>query len=125
MIGGQVWIIDFKTSPNIWPSHEIQLSSYSHLDIDLKITAEEWANRKQAILQLGYNRNKIKKYKFTEIEDKFDLFLATQRIWANECSGIYPKQKDYPLSVQAKQLAPKVEEKEIKKINKKNAKRSV
>lgn len=116
-IAGQIWIIDFKTSPNIWPSHEIQLSSYRHLDFDLKelkVTQEEWETRKQAILQIGYKRNKIKKYKFSEIEDKFDLFLATKRIWSEECAGIHPSQKDYPLSVQAEKLAPKVEE-DIKK----------
>ena len=107
-IDDQVWVIDYKTSPSIWPSHEIQLSSYGQLDVqELKVTKEEWKNRKLAILQLGYSRNKIKKYKFTEIEDKFDLFLATKRIWANECAGIKPKQKNYPLSVQVKKLAPK------------------
>lgn len=113
-IDDQVWIIDFKTSPNIWPSHEIQLSSYGYLSFDLKklgIDKKEWADRKIAILQLGYNRNKIQKYKFTEVEDKFDLFLSTKAIWANECANVKPSQKDYPLFVQAKKLAPKVEKK--------------
>ena len=116
-IDDQIWIIDFKTSPNIWPSHEIQLSSYKHLDFDLKelgISKEEWEARKTAILQLGYSRNKIKKYKFTEIEDKFDIFLAVKQIWANECAGIKPLQKDYPLFVKVEKLEQKVA-KEIKK----------
>ena len=124
-IDGQIWVIDYKTSPNIWPSHEIQLSSYSWLDFDLKelkVTEEEWNTRKIAILQLGYERNKIQKYKFTEIEDKFDLFLSVKRIWANECAGIKPKQKDYPLFVQAEKLAIKEEIKVDKKTKSKKTK---
>jgi len=122
-IDGQIWIIDFKTSPNIWPSHEIQLSSYRNLgfslgDFDVKITEEEWEARKQAILQLGYKRNKIKKYKFTEVEDQIDLFLAVKKVWAKECAGIAPKQRDYPLSVIAEKLAPKVEENKKTKTKK-------
>ena len=118
-IDGQIWIIDYKTSPNIWPSHEIQLSSYKHLNFygifkELRIGIEEWDNRKIAILQLGYKRSKTKKYKFTEIEDQFNLFLAVKKIWAKECAGIKPKQRDYPLAVQAEKL------KKESKVNKKS-----
>ena len=109
-IDGQIWVIDYKTSPSIWPSHEIQLSSYKYLGFELKklgIKLEEWKNRKLAILQLGYKRNKIKKYKFTEIEDQLELFLAVKKTWAKECANIKPLQKDYPLFVQVEKLAPK------------------
>ena len=109
-IDGKIWIIDYKTSPSIWPSHEIQLSSYRYLDFDLKemkVKMDEWKNRRIAILQLGYKRNKIKKYKFTEIEDQFDLFLAVKKTWGKECANIKPLQKDYPLFVQVEKLAPK------------------
>ena len=52
-----------------------------------------------AILQLGYRRNKDH-YKFTEIENKFDLFLAAKQIWLNETKGkVKPFQRDYPLSI--------------------------
>lgn len=108
-IDGQLWIIDFKTSSSVWAEHELQISAYSHLDIDLnelKITEKEWAQRKLGILQLGYRRNK-NKYKLNEIEDKFELFLAAKKIWKNECEGVEPQQKDYPLSLQVKKLKPK------------------
>lgn len=86
-IGGVSYVVDFKTSAYIWPSHELQVSAYNHA---LPKPAD-----KLAILQLGYNRNK-KGYKFTEIEDKFSLFLAAKQIWHNENDGVFPKQKDYP-----------------------------
>lgn len=90
-IDGENWLIDLKTSQSIWPSHEIQVASYAHA---LKITKKP----RLAILQLGYKKNK-NNYKFTELEDKYALFLATKQVWANECSTIKPLQKDYPLVV--------------------------
>ena len=62
----QIWIVDKKTSKSVSHGHGMQLSSYSHADIDYKtlgITDEEWKNRKLAVLQLGYPYNKDK-YKF-------------------------------------------------------------
>jgi hypothetical protein len=86
-IKGEQYIIDFKTSQYIWPSHEIQIASYREaLGLQCKM----------AVLQLGYRLNK-KKYKFTEIQDKYYLFLAAKQIWAEECSKTIPLQKDYPL----------------------------
>ena len=82
-----VWIIDLKTSQDIWPSHEIQVSAYKAADPEVQ---------KIAILQIGYNRNKTKKYKFTEISDQFNLFLSTKNIWAKEQSDFVIPQKDYP-----------------------------
>jgi hypothetical protein len=96
-IDGQLWVIDLKTSQYIWDEHKIQLSSYKqgviecfpeHKDKDIKL----------GILQLGYKRNK-KKFKFTEIEDNFDLFLAVKKIWFEKCKNIKPLQKDYPLKL--------------------------
>jgi len=115
-INEQIWIIDLKISSQIWPEYEIQLSGYSHLDIgleELEIKEEEWKQRKLAILQLGYNRNKTG-WKFTEIQDQFDLFLATKKIWQKECEGVEPQQKDYPLSLVIEKLKPK-ENKKSKK----------
>jgi hypothetical protein len=104
-INGVIWIVDLKTSNYIWPSHELQLSAYSHADINIEdlegVTQEEWDNRKLGVLQLGYRRNK-KRYKFTEIQDKFGLFLNAQQIWANENPDAKPKQRDYPLVLKAK-----------------------
>jgi len=112
-IDGQVYIIDWKTSKSIWPSHELQISSYSHLPIDynaLGIKDEQWKNRKLMILQLGYDRNKIKKYKVTPIEDQYDIFLSTRKIWEKECSNIEPKQKDYPTKLKLKLMNRDIEE---------------
>lgn len=90
-IGDLIYIIDKKTSADIYLSHEIQLSSYYHAD-DIKAD-------KMAILQLGYKKNKNKKWKFTEIEDKFNLFLSARNFWMDENKDKKPKQKDYPLSI--------------------------
>jgi hypothetical protein len=90
-IAGQPWIIDIKTSAQVWPEYELQVSAYKHA---LELEDEP----KLAILQVGYKRNKDG-YKFTEVEDKFDLFRAAQLIWKNECSSQKPAQKDYPMSL--------------------------
>lgn len=103
-IQGQIFIVDLKTSQQIWEEYKLQVSSYSNAEIDylkLGITKEEWANRKMAILQIGYRLNK-NGYKFTEIEDKFELFKMAKAIWANENANARPKQKDYPLVIKLK-----------------------
>lgn len=100
-INGQIYLVDFKTGQTIWPEYELQISAYSHLEFDwkaLKIAEKEWKQRKLAVLQLGYRRNQ-NGYKFTEIEDKFDVFLSAKTIWQNECADLKPLQKDYPLSL--------------------------
>jgi len=98
-ISNQVYIVDIKTSQSIWEEHILQVSAYSHSDIDYKymgLTEADWQARKLAILQLGYRKNKAG-FKFTEIPDKYDLFKTAKLIWTNENSGLKPKQKDYPL----------------------------
>lgn len=92
-IGGITYLIDFKTSANIYLSHEVQLSSYLHAD---GVKAD-----KTAILQLGYARNK-KKFKFTETEDKFNLFLSAYSFWSEENLNKQPKQMEYPISIKLK-----------------------
>ena len=59
-------------------------------------------------MQIGYKRNKDG-YKFTEVQDQFPLFLATQQIWANETKGTTVFQKNYPLFLS---LAPALAEAE-------------
>lgn len=92
-IDGERWIIDIKTAKELWPEYELQVSAYK-----AALQTEGQAHR-LAILQLGYRRNKAG-FKFTEVEDQFDLFLAAQRIWRKECEGIEPRKRDYPLSIQ-------------------------
>jgi hypothetical protein len=90
-IDGKVWIIDFKTSQDVWPSHELQVSAYKHCDGDSPKT------QALGILQLGYRRNKNKKWKFTKIPDRFKLFMAAYKIWEHETADVAPLQREYPL----------------------------
>lgn len=93
-INGETWIIDFKTSKTVYPSHEIQVSAYKHV-IEASVGNE---NIKMGILQVGYKLNK-RGWKLNEIEDKYDLFEATYAIWENENKDVTPKQKDYPVEL--------------------------
>lgn len=96
-------LIDFKTSQQVWPEHEIQVSAYAHalagaqpsLDPAL-LEALAFSPPQLAILQLGYRRNKVG-WKFTVVEDQYPLFLAAKQIWAKETAGEKPLQKDYPV----------------------------
>ncbi len=97
--GRQIFVIDLKTGKSVRKDWIIQVSSYSHADIDYKklgITDEEWTNRKLAILQIGYNRNALG-YKFTEVDDKYNLFKVAYVAWQEECSDKSPLQRDFPL----------------------------
>jgi hypothetical protein len=87
---GGVWIIDFKTSQDVWPSHELQVSAYRK--------ADGASNARAAILQVGYRRNR-RKYKFSYVENRFELFLAARKIWAHETAGVVPLQRDMPMTV--------------------------
>jgi len=90
-IDGKVTLIDFKTSANIYESHEAQLSAYNY--------ALEHKIEQQGILQLNYKKNKKKKWKYTEVEYDLDLFLAAKKFWYKACSNIQIFQKDYPTSL--------------------------
>ena len=91
-VGEEVWIVDFKTSQYLWPEHELQISAYKHANLALA------GEPKLAILQIGYKRNK-NGYKFTEVGDKFDLFLSAHKIWANEHGQEKPRQIDLPVKL--------------------------
>jgi len=86
---GTIGIIDFKSSLDVWPSHEMQVSAYA------KAEGADW----QAILQVNYIRNKKQKWKFTQVPDRFGLFCATFEIWQHEMAGVEPLQRDFPLSL--------------------------
>lgn len=97
-IEGETWIIDFKTGQYIWPEYELQLSAYRRAieNGENVFHGTDVTKLKTAVLQVGYRRNK-NGYKFTEIENKFDLFQAAQVIWKNEHGGEQPSKKDYPI----------------------------
>jgi hypothetical protein len=93
-IKGEAWLVDFKTSQSVWPSHHIQVTAYA-MTPDV---VQPYGQVKLAILQLGYRLNK-KKYKFNEIEPKPALFEAARTIWKSETDGVVPQQKDYPVKL--------------------------
>ena len=95
-----VHLIDIKTSPRIWPAMRIQLSAYKHADPSLTRHA------RLGILQVGYELNKVKKWKYTPVADQFGLFLAARKIWVEECSDSRPFQREYPLSLSLSHLLP-------------------
>ena len=86
---GELWIVDCKTGQYIWPEHELQISGYK---------PAYGKPVRLGILQLGFRRNK-RRWKFTEVKDKFSLFLAARTIWAAETEKVRPLKKDYPLSL--------------------------
>lgn len=96
------WLLDWKTSKDVWPEHELQVSAYAHA---LEVTPEHQAGVKLGILQVGYARNRAG-WKLTPVEDQFPLFLAARQIWAKETAGEAPSRKSYPLMLQLPPAAP-------------------
>ena len=112
-IGEEYYIVDFKTGQNVWPEYELQVSAYKHAHYDKsEVQLPEDVDYKLAILQIGYKRNKAG-WKFTEVEDKFDLFLAARQIWQHENPTTKPQQKDYPLSLQVTTPVPEGDTAEV------------
>jgi len=93
-VDGKVYLVDFKTSQQVFLSHELQVSAYVHALPDGMIKPPVGI----AILQIGYRKNK-KRFKFTELEDKYAQFLAAKSFWENEYKDVKPLQRDYPLSL--------------------------
>jgi len=110
-IDGQLYVIDFKTSKQVWKEHELQISAYrvalengenplyernpNGTDSNKLVDV---SNLKTAILQVGYERNKAG-YKFTEIDDAFPLFKVAQQIWKAEVGDNHPgfTKRDFPI----------------------------
>lgn len=115
-IDDSFWIIDFKTSQFVWPSHEIQLNAYKKSIVNGENVIEgfpegyDLSKIRMAILQVGYKKNKFG-FKFTEIADDFDLFLTTQKIWKREHGGEMPNKREYPIV-----LSPEVKKEVDQKV---------
>lgn len=79
---GEKTVFDWKTG-GLYASSEIQVATYAKL-----IGAD-----KAFILQLDKKLNKKgwRMTEITDIEEKFELFLATQKIWRNEHKNAKPK----------------------------------
>jgi hypothetical protein len=110
-IDGVPYVIDFKTSKQVWKEYALQVSAYrvalangenplfeknpngtnSNKRVDM-------SGLRTAILQLGYDRNKAG-YKFTDIEDAFPLFKVAQQIWKVEVGERTPgfTKRDFPI----------------------------
>ena len=77
-IDGKTYIVDFKTSAEVWPEYELQVSAYKKPIESAEFNVDglyDVAAINLAILQIGYRRNKAG-YKWNEVQDQFDLFLA-------------------------------------------------
>jgi hypothetical protein len=102
-IGGELGILDIKTSQSIWTSHKIQLSSYLHAFKGIETTQIHAGKEikvmkkptKLWILQLGYRRNE-RKWKLTEVEDDFDGFILAYKLWQREAGKVVPKKLEFP-----------------------------
>jgi len=106
-IGGVPYIVDFKTSKQVWTEYKMQVSAYrmavengENPIAGPKGKPMDLSGLKVAILQVGYALNGAG-WKFTEVEDHFDLFLTAQKIWQNELpvKDKYPgfTQREFPL----------------------------
>lgn len=107
--GPTVFLVDFKTSQQVWRSAEMQVSAYKRTIENGENPVElmnpngtgtgkylDVSRIRIGILQVGYRLNK-KKWKFTEVADCFDLFLIAQRIWQREVGDEQPRVIDFPI----------------------------
>lgn len=111
-VNGILYVIDFKTSQQVYSEYELQVSAYrTAIENGENIIYERNDNGtegkvldvsglKTAILQIGYKANQAG-YKWSETDDKFSLFLAAKQIWLNEREGERKvpgiSKKDYPI----------------------------
>lgn len=100
---GRVYLIDFKTSQQVFPEHELQVEGYTQaLEFQCLDHPEPLITPltvvQPAILQVGYRANQ-RGWKFTEVPRQPELFAAARAIWAKETAGEKPLRKDYPLRV--------------------------
>ena len=98
-----VHLIDLKTSANIYPPMRLQVSAYKHADPNLP------KGVRLGILQLGYEKNKKQKFKYTSVADCFDAFLAARKLWLDQNPDGVPFQREYPLSLSVAGLISQAE----------------
>jgi hypothetical protein len=120
--GATPFVVDFKTSKQVWKEHELQVSAYrvalenGENPIRLKNAngtegpVIDISGLKTAILQVGYERNRAG-YKFTEVDDAFPLFKVAHQIWKAEVGDNTPgfTKREFPivLSPAAKPAEPR------------------
>lgn len=73
-IGGELWIVDFKTSKSIRTEYGLQLRGYEQAYFEL-----HGKHARMAVLQIT---NKIKAgYRFKELDEPLDVFLACKELF--------------------------------------------
>jgi hypothetical protein len=90
--GKVLWLIDYKISKYVGKEHEMQLSGIANCD------GLRGVPYRRAILQLGYEENK-RGWKFNEVPDKWNLWLAAYEFWKDENADKKPKEFEYPLTL--------------------------
>jgi len=85
-------LIDFKISNNVFLSHKTQAAAYAHFFPEKYI---DWV----AILQVGYQSNKLG-YKFNILKkDNFDTFKSAYKFWEEENGKKSPAVVDLPMEI--------------------------
>lgn len=109
--GGSVYLVDIKTSKVITTEHAMQVSSYRAAlaeDQEFALNDAKSEDMKLAILQLGAPALKTipHEWRFKEVDDCFELFLATKKVWEDvyetqikDTKGC--SQRDYPIVLSA------------------------
>lgn len=93
-IGKQYWVIDFKTSKQIYNTHLIQVARYR------RMLEKDYPGIKGGVLLIGKNTQKGYQFKPLENTSALDtVFEAAYKIWDFEVSQKQPLQRDYPLSL--------------------------
>ena len=111
----KLWVLDLKTSQQVWPSAEMQVSAYAPALVASGIVKRVDG---RGILQLGYRLNK-RSWKFNEIQDKYDLFESAIAIWWNENATKSPREYELPVQIAVKVKWAKKEKKQTAPTKKK------
>lgn len=90
--GEELWLIDYKISKYVGLSYKCQLAGIANCD------GLRGIPHRRAILQVGYEENK-KGWKFNEVEDTWDCWLAAHTFFKRENADKRPKQYEYPVTL--------------------------
>ena len=77
--GDSLWLLDLKTSKNIWPEHRIQVAAYSRA-----YEHQEMVNLDEHyIVQLNKDDGSFQQHKVSnqQIEDSWEVFLYLRRLY--------------------------------------------
>lgn len=98
-VSGKLYVIDFKTSKNVYQSHIAQVSAYLYALRKNKTWNDVVAGRDVSIGILQLGKSTKKGYKFTDVPYDFESFLAARIFWDRAEKQKDPPQKDFPLTL--------------------------